>query len=829
MAENLSQKPSRISRKQSEILWALAATVACVAGAVWMFRGFWSADVFIAGVDTFSHDYLMWEWGWKMLLQYREVPLWNPYLFGGWPFVASFAFCPFYPPAWLSVWFPTSLAITSQYALHVALGGIGFYAFARGMRVSAATAFLIAIFYESGGHVFTLAHPGHLAKVQALAWLPWAMACAVMAARNGRLRWIAGLGICLALQLLASHAQIFYITAAMAFLYIIAASIFAAFHERTAEPPWNKGLRAGWMLGGAAIICVGLSAIQMLPAMELASESNRGGGVPYETASFGGLPPEEIFELALPVFRGASIGGMEYFGRWHSDNAGHGAQRLVSDYAGASVFLLGILGLFISRRRSRYFFAAVFLLAALVSMGAYTPVHRLCYLIVPGFSRFRSPASFMAAAYFAIFALAIFGLEAILAHLKSLKQRPLWLWIAPGLLLCAASIIFLIKTESTPSKIFLWSLRHSTIHLIILVVPLCLYFIFRNRLRHSAAFIVLIALIAAGTLFANSWWMHAFLPKNPTAGLLDYLYRNPVESVILRHHQRPEPPTMIVWGNELTNRPMMRGVRTIHGYHPVVYGRYEKLLEAMGYFYTPTTFRHFALNYLVLPKNEAPLDGWMVLADLGSKRVIARTDPIPFARIPAKVESLPKGQSWNRMTTETMHALIAADDYDPVRITYHDGPINFDFPQISTATLATRALKVQALYQKPNELRLRWQSGPTNDATRRNLADEKGMLPVLLAQPYDKNWKMHFEKGEDTFQSPYDDMPWQANGLFTLGLIDPHADTETVLRYRPLSYTIGKYTTLGSLLVLLMTVLIRKRLRVNSSKTDPEITSADQS
>jgi len=155
----------------------VGVVAACVTLAVALFYDFWTPAVFLAGHDTFTHDYLMWEWGWGKS-SHLARPLVEPLPLRRFPFVASFAFCPFYPLAWVSAALPTSLAITVQYALHIALGAVGFYVFARTMRVQPPAAALVALLYEVSGHVVTLAFPGHLAKVQAIAWLPWAMAAA---------------------------------------------------------------------------------------------------------------------------------------------------------------------------------------------------------------------------------------------------------------------------------------------------------------------------------------------------------------------------------------------------------------------------------------------------------------------------------------------------------------------------------------------------------------------------------------------------------------------------------------------------------------------------
>jgi len=148
--------------------WRYAAVAATAALAAGIFYDFWTPNVFVAAQDIFTQEYLRWEWGWAALFRYGRAPLWNPYLFGGFPFISTFGFCPFYPPAWPLALLPTALAITMRFVLGLALGGLGFYAFARATRLAPPRALLAALLYESGSHVITLAFPGHLDKVLAI-------------------------------------------------------------------------------------------------------------------------------------------------------------------------------------------------------------------------------------------------------------------------------------------------------------------------------------------------------------------------------------------------------------------------------------------------------------------------------------------------------------------------------------------------------------------------------------------------------------------------------------------------------------------------------------
>src|SRR5207248_5129059 len=106
-------------------------------------------------------------------------------------------------------------------------------------------------------------------------------------------------------------------------------------------------VRGGLTLGLATGLAVGISAVQLLPTLELSGLSIRGGGLSYQDASFGALP----WPLLLPsLFPGywAHLPTTEFFGHlgtvafalaWLGLLAGQGRAALL----GALLVTLGLL------------------------------------------------------------------------------------------------------------------------------------------------------------------------------------------------------------------------------------------------------------------------------------------------------------------------------------------------------------------------------------------------------------------------------------------------------------------------------------------------------
>jgi hypothetical protein len=746
------------------------------------------------------------------------------------------------------------------------------------MRVQPPAALFVAILYETGAHVATLAFPGHLAKVQAIAWIGWAMASAVMLARSGRLRWGVALGAAWAFQLLASHAQIFYATFWMSALFVLSAALYRLVRSRSDRGLWLPNPVAGLALAG--LVCAGLSAVQMLPGLEMGRNSNRGEGFDLAMASSHALPAEELWEIALPCFLGDSTGNLAirglplpYLGKWNAPEGREIGERLVSDYVGLAALIFAACGLLGSRARKKWFFAAAAVVGLLISTGEATPLFSWAHRWAPGFNRFRSPAAFMVVAHFSLFALAALGLQREI-EILSRRRAPPPRWLASGatiFLLAAASVIVLVTVRTLPTidgiSLREWrkivsrpeefrselraiaSLRafcHVACYfgvpmagsclLAVLFWPLCPAA--RSCWRKALGWVGLLS-FAALSLLDTTTEVRRFLPRDLTARLEEYLFSNWIESAVL-HDARGAPlPAVLESGRELSNRPMMRGVRTIHGYHPIVLADYEKVLSAAGGFDSPAAERLFALNYRVVDEGAAPPEGWRVVQRAAGRQVIARSDPIPFARVPRQVE--PIGGKWRDLNLEEWRSRIGTPDFDPAQVTFCEDDYRWDVATRSApergeqggerdderGSQATpvrvrkppegeerdgergnEAIAVRVRMPRPGEFRVRLE-GPHAFS---GLSSE-GFVPCLLPVPAAPGWRVRIEGLSGGTKVDPAAWPRRANGFFLLVPLAPEPDAETVLYYLPLSYRVGRAVTLATVLSFLVLTLLGRTPR----------------
>ena len=166
---------------------------------------------FLAGPnsDQFKAGYAFREFAATYLHQTGHIPLWNPYLMGGVPYVAGMAGDIFYPPSLvLRGILPTDLAMSLAFALHLFFAGLFTYLFLRAARLGFHGALIGGVAYMLGGFVASLAGSGHDGKLYIAALLPVVLWLLLYGVRDGR-AWAWGvLAAAIGFAVLSPHPQV---------------------------------------------------------------------------------------------------------------------------------------------------------------------------------------------------------------------------------------------------------------------------------------------------------------------------------------------------------------------------------------------------------------------------------------------------------------------------------------------------------------------------------------------------------------------------------------------------------------------------------------------
>ena len=332
-----------------------------------------------------------------------NLPLWNPHIFSGRPFLADFQSALFYPPNLLHLLLPPRLAINVTLLLHLWLAGAFTWAWARWRGLGRPAASLAGLVAMLGGPFLLHVEAGHLTHVCSVPWTPLVFlgleGAVAGRARGVRLRWLLLGSAAAALQVLAGHPQFAYNAALASGLLALAHALVPL--PAAATGPERRGLRSRlWPLMAWAGVWAGagaLAAAQVLPGLEVALESGRWEQTGRDFAASFSLPLENLLTVVAPHVHGGL--GLPYYGRWYAWE--------VTPFVGCAALVLAFLAPGTRARAD----AAVVAVLLLLALGSEVPFFGALYELVPGYRLFRVPARQAVPALFLLALLAAQGLE----------------------------------------------------------------------------------------------------------------------------------------------------------------------------------------------------------------------------------------------------------------------------------------------------------------------------------------------------------------------------------------------------------------------------------
>ncbi len=408
-----------MSRRYTPDLWALFLLSTAVIVCFWRIA---LAGRVLAGGDVFTYFYPYWSEATRALRAWR-IPLWNPYLFMGAPFLANSQVGFFYPLNWpLWLLFPPHRSVHLSIVVHLVLAACNGYAWGRcSLRLGQPGAWVLGAAFALGGYLG--AQVEHVNQLQALAWLPLAL---LLWDRGWRA--LTGLALLFGLILLAGHTQ-------TAFILFVGTGIYAL--STTSGDDQEQCLAHCWIrrIGGTLLRLIiagtvggALAAVQLVPAWELARLSIRAGGLPFNERLSFSLSPLYLGRALLPGF-------FENIPPHHIEHVAH------IGISGLTLALVGLWGLVIERRSQSWRGVLSLALTGLfLSPGLYNPLYVLLASFAPGFADFRVPARWLALYASGVAALAGYGVETLFKHHASVSWRKLILWMAVPCLLIAWAV-----------------------------------------------------------------------------------------------------------------------------------------------------------------------------------------------------------------------------------------------------------------------------------------------------------------------------------------------------------------------------------------------------
>ncbi len=424
----------------------------------------WASEAAARGVERPQNplltDLVIQNYAWKSFtvetVQARDIPLWNPYLFAGMPFLATGQHSMLYPFSWLFFLLPMAKAY-GWYALsQVWLAGTLMYVFGRVLKMRRGSALVAGLVYQGSG--FLVASTAVFPMISgAVVWLPLLLACIELVIRDWRQElennaanlqssassyrplWVAIGSIALGLQILAGHIEITYYTLLVMGVYALWRWLSCSVQHSAFRISHSAFKPLGWLLG-MVLVGLMLGGIQFVPFLEVGQANFRSGETTLAQVQGYAFPARHVLAFAMPnffgnptaqsyrdIFTGDTV-SLPGTSEWGIKNYVEGAA-----YLGILPLFLALIALFYreplavnrepqsatrnpkspiaNRRAHTAFFASLSLLALAFIFG--TPLYALVYYGLPFADQIRTPFRWVFPLTLFVAALAGFGMDAL--------------------------------------------------------------------------------------------------------------------------------------------------------------------------------------------------------------------------------------------------------------------------------------------------------------------------------------------------------------------------------------------------------------------------------
>lgn len=566
-----------------------------------------------------------------------RIPLWNETLYAGMPFAADNQSGLFYPPNLLAFALAPSFpyrAIEWLVVFHFWMAGASMYALMRvlintqenmgtGAHVNPtstfnpqpstfflppsssllSSSFLFPPLFAAVAFMFSdvlVTHIGNLNIVAVSAWLPLALACLHLGLTRSSVNWALAAGVVLGIAALAGHAQMMLMSFGAVSVYGLWRSAWSVVRERNTL----CALRSASLLSITLVTALGLSALALLPALELTQYTAR-ARLTYAEAALYSVPWPGLAGLVSPLLFGR--GAADYWGPW---------PRVELGYLG--VLPLVFAGIALLERpnttppysdptrpvtpssghlHNKGFWAALALLGLLIALGENTPLHRLLYEFVPGFAQLRVPARFLLLTDVGLAVLAGYGFQKVFTPEKAGHTgRGRWVLGVGAVAVVVLVVAYLAATLGGERVTNLgWALA------VTLALLLAAYLLLSTSYFPAPLAPVFAIVLLAADLFLHGAFVEVDF-ADPTSG-----FQHPVAVDYLKSQPGPTriDSTTSAWAPDAAAR---HGLEDIGGIsNPLALAAYQTYIGAMGPRGAPR-YDFIGAQWIVASKDQPPAD-----------------------------------------------------------------------------------------------------------------------------------------------------------------------------------------------------------------------------
>jgi hypothetical protein len=740
-----------------------------------------------------------------------SLPLWNPHLASGVPFLANLQSSVFYPLNLMYYILPFATGFKYFIVLHYFLAGLWMFLLMRHWKYEAYSCMVAAIVFMLGGYMISILD--NVSFLTAAVWLPLIVLLYDLFLKEKKRIYLAFTGVVIGLQILGGDASCYVLST---FLFIGAYHLYClrVDHYR------GFGVKAGSLsyLPLVWIIGILLSAIVLIPFAEYVYYSTRMGGFGYEELTKWSYHPLELLQLLVPYVFGSTVPMSRWFGQYWLDTF----------YLGVLPLLLVAFSFWWSKSGMKYFLIGVVVCSLLMACGKYTPFFSVIRY-VPGVNMIHYPVKYLFLAGFVLSILSGMGFSVLCEKLGK-KETGGMLRALITVNLIALVILILGALADKPlfnafEQAYPQTLFHKIVGtqaaylavfkgysicvLILTAVSVLLLFTARGRIPVTVAKIAAILLLLADLTFV----------ARPDDALIESSdYTRPTDLVrLLKSDSSPyrifslsyatfegfmhipnvpfEKTFETLKSFMMPNLSLMFGLDTIDEYAEMLVTRYYALFHPVREFYrpekviiAPTHFSRQILNLLntkYLISSYRLDDGSFKLVQGGPVKVYENKEVLPRAFFVSSAS----------VYTDDNDVLEAMQKpgFDPmasVLLTRHEYHTIGEGAAGEKLAHGVQTSEVKILKYSPNQVEIE------------TIGNDRGFL--VLADNYYPGWKVYVNGEEKNILRAY----YNLRAVYL-----PPGNSTITFTFDPLSYKIGAVVSCIAFLGVLMYVLSGRNSR----------------
>ncbi|GIW61535.1 MAG: hypothetical protein KatS3mg089_0387 [Patescibacteria group bacterium] len=538
------------------------------------------------------------------IIKEKELPLWNPYAFSGYPLLGNFQSAVFNPLNIFILLLPFWLGWTIIVLLQPILAALFMFYYLAYLRLTKIASFLGGVTFAFSGFMIAWLEWGTLGYV--IAFVPLILLSLEQLIRQWTRRWAVVFTLSAMIQLFSGHLQVWFYTFILINLYLLF-RLYFSLKEQREKITFLSFLNAYKSFLLLIIFVLAATSIQWIPSLILILQSGRDADQVFWQNQGWFIPWQHLIQFVVPDFFGNPT-TLNYWGVWnYAEFVG---------YIGLAQLIFATTAIINLIRKNYYvsFFAGVVIFSLIFSLP--TPLAVIPFTLDIPLLSTSQPTRLLSLIDLSLAILSAFGFNLLI---EKKQKKIITSFILTGLILAFLWLFVnqLIFKLINIDKVNLLVAKRNLIFPTVIFLSVSFAFVLLNSVKRSLIRNIVILGIIIISLFDLFRFFHkftSFSPKNylfPTTKTISFLQNNLQYQRFMTVDDRILPPNFSIFYK----------LESVNGYDPLYLRRYAEYIAASERA-KPDISPPWGFNRIITPKR---FDSRLIDM-LGTKYILSLVD-----------------------------------------------------------------------------------------------------------------------------------------------------------------------------------------------------------